>query len=889
MSDTTPMMSQYRSIKQTYQDAVLFFRLGDFYEMFDKDAREVSALLNLTLTKRNGLPMCGIPYHSSHLYIPRLLRHGKKIAICEQTSLPEKGKGIVDRKVVEIISPGTVTEEDYLEANRNNYIVSLARSGERIVLASIDISTGDFYVRGFEPEPGDEKVREEFIRLDPSEVIIQESLLEERAGLARVMNTGRKRMVDRYPDWSFDLSAAEATVRRIFGVSSLKGYGFDQRDPLLISCGVLLEYVEENSQSVLSHLRPPKILHSEAYVGLDEATQKNLELVYNLSDRTTSYTLLQVLDYTKTAMGGRNLRSWMLYPLRTVELLHARQRRVDFLHREQMLLSKLRSSLSGIRDLERLTSRVAMDKAHAKDLLAVGTTLETIREIADLLGEGDARVEELGELDPDVGDLDTALEAAEELQDFLQRAIHEEPSIYLSEGRLIREGYDAELDELRKLKHNSKQVLDDYLEEEKQASDIPNLKIRYNKIIGYFLEVTKANVPKVPDHFIRRQSLVGSERYTTERLGSLEEELNNATEKIIETEKRLFFEIREQVKQYTAALLSCARAVAVLDTLQCFAYAATVNGWSRPQVDEAARIAITEGRHPVVEAYEAPGNFVPNSVRLDDADTYFDLITGPNMSGKSTFLRQNALIVLLAQIGSFVPAQEAEIGVVDRIFCRVGASDNLARGESTFLVEMNETSYILNTATPHSLVIMDEVGRGTSTGDGISIAWAVVEYLLEAGIKTLFATHYHELTRIEKPGLHKLFLEVREEQGEIVFLKRVREGNAASSYGLHVAKLAGLPREVLRRAEDILHALGDREDSLAEIPPTKSRDGGRTQALGGSEGPVSESLQSSLFSEEEMLLSELAAVNIDETTPLEALNILSRLKQRAEAERKNSP
>ena len=881
MSDATPMMSQYRSIKQTHQDAILFFRLGDFYEMFDRDAREVSTLLNLTLTKRNGVPMCGIPYHSSHLYIPRLLRHGRKIAICEQTSSPEKGKGIVDREVVEIISPGTVTEEDYLEATRNNYIVSLARSGETIVLASIDISTGDFQIRGFPIEPHDQKVREEFIRLDPSEVIIQESLLEKRSGLARVMSTGRERMVDRYPDWSFDIPAAQGAMERIYGVTSLKGFGFREEDPLLVSCGVLLEYVEENSKSILSHLRKPTIVHSEEYVGLDEATQKNLELVYNLSDRTTSYTLLHVLDYTKTAMGGRTLRSWLLYPLRTVEPLHIRQRRVEFLLREQMLLSGLRNRLGGIRDLERLTSRVAMEKAHAKDLLAIGSTLEAIRDIAELLNDGEARLGSLGQLDSGLGDIDAALEAGADLMALLERAIHENPSIYLSEGRLIREGYDAQLDELRRLKANSKQVLDEYLEEEKRSSGIGNLKIRYNKIIGYFLEVTKSYADKVPEHFIRRQSLVGSERFTTERLGSLEEELNNATEKIIETEKRLFLEIRDQVKQYTSTLLTCARAVAILDTLQCFAYAATVHGWSRPEVDEESRITITEGRHPVVEAYEAPGNFVPNSVSLEEESTYFDLITGPNMSGKSTFLRQNALIVLLAQIGSFVPAQEARIGVVDRIFCRVGASDNLARGESTFLVEMNETAYILNTATSDSLVIMDEVGRGTSTGDGISIAWAVTEYLLETRIKTLFATHYHELTRIEKPGLHKLFLEVREEQGEIVFLKRVREGSAGSSYGLHVAKLAGLPKEVLRRAEEILHALGDRENALAEIPEHRGSDAGGTAASKSGE------LQSSLFSEEEMLMGELAGLNIDATTPLEALNFLARFKERAEAAQRN--
>ncbi|MFW5727113.1 MAG: DNA mismatch repair protein MutS [Spirochaetia bacterium] len=878
MADQTPMMQQYKRIKSQNSDAILFFRLGDFYEMFDRDAKEVSHLLNLTLTKRNGIPMCGIPYHAANSYIPRLLRAGKKIAICEQTTAPEKGKGIVEREVIEIVTPGTITEEEYLDQHKNNYLVSIGAHPHGIALCYIDISTGECAVRDFPFQLNDELLREELSRLDPTEVLLQESLLEQRDALARFFDGKSHIVLNRYPDWTFDASGSYEHLLRFFGVQNLKGFGFEANDAALSACGVLFEYIEENAKHAAAHIRSIRRIQSKTYVGIDEATQKNLELVANMSDRSRSYTLLEVIDHTRTAMGARTLRSRLLHPLRDLEPLEQRLHLVELFYKDQMTLSQLRSRLAGVRDIERLTSRIALEKAHAKDLLAICHSLEQVRELSGLLPP-EAALEELDEASFDYATID-------ELIALLENSIHEDPSIYLSEGRLIRDGYSRELDELRELKQNSTRVLEEYLASERQESGISNLKIKYNKIIGHFLEVTKSNLDRVPDHFIRRQSLVGSERYTTNRLNELEERLNNAAEQIVELEKELFLSLRSQVRTYIDQLLAVSKSVGALDCLQSLAYAATVHGWRKPNLNRSSAINIKAGRHPVVEYHDAPGSFIPNSIRLDSAGKSFALITGPNMSGKSTFLRQTALIVLLGQIGSFVPAEEADIGLVDRIFCRVGASDNLARGESTFLVEMNETAYILHSASEHSLVIMDEVGRGTSTHDGLSIAWAVSEYLLQQHAKTLFATHYHELTALESDAIINLFLEVKEDQGEIVFLKKVREGNAGHSYGLHVAKLAGLPESVLSRAAEILSSLGQRESSLPAVQMNRDADGA-TESGGASSQRRSDRpkrAQSSLFDPSEMLLAEIRQTDVNSTTPMDALKKIARWKSELEAE-----
>ena len=847
------MMRQYRRIKQENRDAILFFRLGDFYEMFEQDAREVSGILNITLTKRHNIPMCGIPYHAASAYIGRLLKAGKKIAVCEQTALPPKGKGIAEREVVEIITPGTVLEEDYLDNRRNNYLFSFGIYGSTACFAYLDLSTGDFKATSVKKERFHEYLSLELNRLDPKEVLLQESLYDEDQVLRQIIGDRKSMVINRIPDWHFDQTDAFQRLCRQFGTANLKGFGIDQDDPLVMTTAAVLEYVGETSKTLLDHIRSMERYTDETYVGLDTATQRNLELVRNLNDGSEQYTLLEVLDYSRTSLGARRIRSRLLHPLRNMEQINSRLDAVEALYRNQILLGSIRDELGGVLDLQRLATRVALQKAHAKDLLSIRNTLSSARRIPGLL-QGCGNKEALPALSPEQ---EMTLDRLTEL---LSESLHEDPSILLTEGRLIAPGYHKELDRLRNARRDRKRVLDEYLERERASSGIANLRIKYNKIIGYFFEITKSNLKAVPEHFIRRQSLVGSERFTTDELIHIETEVNSAAERAIELEREVFLELREKVRTSLDELYACAEYLAEMDALASFAYAATVHGFIRPQVGGSGGILIEEGRHPVVEKHLPPGDFIPNSLRLGGDDPPFALITGPNMAGKSTVLRQTALIVLMAQIGSFVPAARAEIGLVDRIFCRVGASDNLARGESTFLVEMNETANILRYMSNSSLVIMDEVGRGTSTNDGLSIAWAVSEYILEKKVNTLFATHYHELTSIENPGLRNLHMEVLEKEGEIIFLKRLKEGAAAGSYGIHVARLAGIPDQVIRRAAEILGGLDDGAQ-LTVLPP------------GAGE------IQHDLFGADDMVIQEIKNLKIDSTTPLEALNFLARLQK----------
>ncbi len=868
MDSATPMMRQYKRIKQKHRDAILFFRLGDFYEMFERDAKEASALLGLTLTSRNSVPMCGIPYHAAHPYIARLLRAGRKIAICEQLTLPTGGKGIADREVVEIITPGTVVDEDYLDEKTNNYLVAIARSKNAVSLSFVDLSTGEFAATSFPWDERADRLAKELGRLRPRELIVQESLFDEDPVVNRILKE-RDLLLNRYPDWSFDLKAGAEALKTQFGVANLRGFGLDENAAEIVSAAVILEYISDTAGGLLPHIRAIRRYTDDESVSLDESTQRNLELVGNLHDGSRRFTLIESLDFTRTAMGARLLRSWLLRPLRDTAAIEVRLERVDSLYRNQILLSSLRELIGGVLDLERLCARVALDRAHAKDLVAIRNSLACSYRISALLFETG---ELFGGLD------DESSHRVVEIEELLRRSIDEDPSILLTEGRLIKTGYNAELDEIRATRDNSKEILDEYLAEERQNTGIGSLKIRYNKIIGYFFEVTKANLQAVPSHFIRRQSLVGSERFTTDRLIELETSLNNATDRIVELERELFLEVRRQVKERLDTLLDLSRYLAMLDCVQSFAQAATVHGYTRPRVESSSRISISAGRHPVVENTIPAGDFVPNDCELDADAHSFALITGPNMAGKSTYLRQVALIVLMAQAGSFVPAHDVAIGVVDRIFCRVGAQDNLARGESTFLVEMNETANILRSATKASLIIMDEVGRGTGTNDGLAIAWAVSEHLLETlAAKTLFATHYHELTDIRHAKMRNLSMEVLEKKDEIVFLKRVKEGPSENSYGIHVARLAGLPEQVVKRAREILSA-------LLEIQ------GSRRPTLPGSEEPeterkTEEGHQSSLFAPHDLVCDEILSLDVDATTPIEALTHIERWKKQLRGER----
>jgi DNA mismatch repair protein MutS len=880
MSDATPMMQQYRAARDRAGDAVLLFRLGDFYEMFDQDARECAPLLDLTLTQRNGRPMCGVPYHAVSGYIARLLTAGRKVAVCEQTSLP--GRGLVSREVVEIVTPGTVLDEGLLDRASNNYLAAVARTGTRIGLAYADLSTGEMAATSFPADACAERLAKELHRLDPREIIVPESLLTDEAPLRRLLDERTGMLVNRLPDWSFDPGACRARLARQLGVANLKGYGLADDAAEIIAAGVLLDYLGENARRALDHLTTLAVYGERTFVGLDEATQRNLELLANLQDGSRRFTLLEVLDQTRTAPGARKLRRRLLTPLLDRAAIERRLDAVESLYRDQVTLARLRETLGGVRDLERLASRTAMERAGARDMLGVRASLAAALETEALF----ARV------GPDAGGEPAAALRANvpvmrELVELIGQAIDEEPSSILTEGGLIKRGFDAELDRLHGLKNDARGVLEAYLQEERAETGIASLKLRYNRIIGHFFEVTKSNLTLVPGHFIRRQSLVGGERYTTERLADLESAINDAAERIVEIERTLFLQVRDRVRARTAAILAVGEALSELDVSQSLAFAATAHAYIRPVLRDDRALRIRDGRHPVVEAHLAGGAFVPNSVELGDGGPDLVVLTGPNMAGKSTFLRQTALVALMAQVGSFVPAAEAELGLVDAIFCRVGATDNLARGESTFLVEMNETANILRSAGERSLVIMDEVGRGTGTRDGLAIAWAVCLTILErVRARTLFATHFHELTGLVHPRLANLSMDVLEREGEVIFLKRVRPGPSDNSYGLHVAKLAGLPDETLLWAGEVLARLvagaaparGAAAEPAAAEPADRAGADAATDPRARPASRPAPSTAPTLFPASELVLGEIRAVRLDRTTPLDALNRIARWK-----------
>jgi len=812
---TSPMLEQYRRIKKQHEDNILFFRLGDFYEMFAKDAVEVSALLNLTLTSRNGLPMCGVPYHAAKTYIARLLKHGKKIAICEQLTAPEKGVKVIERDVVEIITPGTTVDEDFLEKGNSNYLGCLAtaiarNNGMTLSFSYIDISTGEFFSTCFTKNAA-AALRQELERLQLKELLIQESLLNENEEIACAVFDRQSLVLNRWADWLFDQETAKSRLEKQFGLSNLKGFGLEETSAQIISAGALLDYLDTTSKSLLPHIRTIKIYDDNEFMGIDESSQRNLELICNQRDKEKRFSLLEVMDETRCSMGKRLLKRRILQPLRDIELINNRLNIVETLYRDQGRLSKLREILGKTPDLERLCSRLAMDKAHARDLISIKMAVSSFISVTEIFNDNNDLIFE--EADSIINNF-SGLAVITEL---LENSLMEEPSVLLNEGNLIKTGFNSDLDSLRAMKDNSRQILEEYLEEEKLQTGITSLKIRYNRLIGYFFEVTKTNLERVPKHFIRRQGIAGGERYSTDRLAALESEINGASDKIIDLEKKIFLDIRGEVKKELLSLSAAARRLAEIDTAQSLAKASSVRGWTRPVLNESGALEIIEGRHPVVEAHLNRGDYIPNNIILSTEENQisFAMITGPNMAGKSTYLRSAALIAIMAQAGSFVPAREARIGICDRIYCRVGASDNLALGESTFLVEMNETAFILNTATKKSLVIMDEVGRGTGTNDGLSIAWAVSEELLNRiGARTLFATHFHELSLLSHPRLANRSMEVLDRDDKIIFLRKLKEGPAEQSYGIHVAMLAGISKNVLFRAEEIMKLLNERDAKL---------------------------------------------------------------------------
>lgn len=856
----TPMMIQYRGIKEQYKNEVVFFRLGDFYEMFDDDAEEISKLLNLTLTHRASQKMCGIPYHAAKIYIARLLRLGKKIVICEQVGeIPKAGKGIAERKVVEIITPGTACEDEYLEGCRENYLAALSITKGRVGFAFIDVSTSTFKATSWSASKLSQYFSKELHRAGPRELLLPISL-KNNQNIQDAVNSIGNLSVSYYPDWDFSIDFSYKKLTSQFNTASLKAFGLENDSAEIAPAGFLLDYLEKTTNAKLSHISSIQVYEDNDFLVMDDSSIRNLEITQNMRDGTSSYTLFDCVNFTKTPMGGRLLRNWLLFPLINAKMIDERQIRIQKIVENRSLLEKLKTDLSSILDIERLASRIAMEKAHPKELQALRLSLEMWTKVKSYLIDFDYSF--------------VSSEDAQNICNLIGNSILENPSTSLTDGGIIKEGWSEELDHWRNIHNNFNAILSEYENEEREKTGISTLKIKYNNNAGYFIEVSKGKLSSVPSHFIMRRVLVNGDRYTTERLQKLEQDLNEASTKILELERDLYLEIRNSLKKYISYLHQISQEVANTDAICSYAQAAIQHKWVCPEITDDGIFEIKNGRHPVVEKHLPTGEFVPNDSFLssdDDEIPSFALITGPNMAGKSTYLRQNALIALLAQTGSFVPADSAKLGIVDRIFCRVGASDNLAKGESTFLVEMTETANILHAATNRSLVIMDEVGRGTSTEDGLAIAKAVSEYLLETvKCKTFFATHYHELSRLKHTSLKFLCMDVLEQNGRVVFLRKIKEGVTENSYGIHVAKLAGIPPEVIDRANkilcDIQAANGDKNVFEEKKIIQKEKENIETHSPG-------------LFSDEEIIISEILSVDLNNITPMNALQTISRWKK----------
>ena len=857
----TPMMVQYRGIKSKYQNEVVFFRLGDFYEMFDKDAVEVSRLLNLTLTHRAQQPMCGIPYHAAKFYIARLLRLGKKIVICEQVGeIPKGGKGITERKVVEIITPGTAVESEYLDGNKANYLAALSITRGKVGFAFIDVTTASFKATSWPASKMSENFGKELNRASPRELLLPLSL-KQNQDIQSVLASYTNIAVSYYPDWDFSPELSYKKLTGQFKTASLKAFGLDQDSPELVPAGFLLDYLEKTTNTNIPHVNSIRLYSDNEYLMMDDSSRRNLEITENMRDGTSQFSLFSCVNFTKTAMGSRLLRTWLLFPLTNISQIVNRQSCISTFFDNRTLLEKTKNDLSSILDVERLASRIAMEKAHAKDLQALRASLESWCRVKNYLNQYDFSF--------------VSSDNSEKIIEMIKNSILDDPATSLTDGGIIKEGWSEELDHWRAIHDNFNQVLSDYEAEERAKTGISTLKIKYTNASGYFIEVSRGKLSSVPPHFVMRRALVNGDRYTTEKLQQLEGDLNESYTKILELERDLFVEIRKSLQAYIPYLLQIADEIANTDVAASLAQAAIVHNWVKPEIEESTIFEIKDGRHPVVEMNLPTGEFVPNDSLLsadDEGLPSFALITGPNMAGKSTYLRQNALIALLAQTGSFVPASKARIGIVDRIFCRVGASDNLAKGESTFLVEMIETANILHAATKRSLVIMDEVGRGTSTEDGLAIARAVSECLLDTiKCKTFFATHYHELSRMEHPKLKMLCMDVLEQDGAVVFLRKVKEGVTENSYGIHVAQLAGLPQPVIDRAKQILTyiqtAASENPLVFEHIPEAKKEDEKPQYSTPG------------LFSDEEIIISEILSLDLDNMTPMNALQAISRWKK----------
>ena len=892
----TPMMQKYMETKEEYKDCILFYRLGDFYEMFFEDAKTCSQELDLTLTGKScGLeeraPMCGVPFHSADIYIDKLVGKGYKVAICEQVEDPKLAKGLVKREVIRVATPGTNLNTNTLDESRNNYLMCIVYTTNAYGVSYVDVTTGDYYLAEFESE---NQLLDEIGKVVPSEIICNDPFLVSGIDFADLQ--ARLGMVVSAIDaWYFDEDKCYDTLKHHFKVGSLNGLGLDGYSIGIIAAGAALEYLEETQKISLDHITKITPYVSDRYMLLDRATRRNLELCETMREKAKRGSLFWVLDKTKTAMGARMLRNAIEQPLLSKEEIDQRLDTIEALNQNAINREEIREYLGPIYDLERLISKISYRSANPRDLIAFRQSLSMLPPIKQVLNSF-----EEGTLLKQYGQ---EMDALEDLFALIDASIVEEPPLTVREGGMIKDGYNEEVDHLRRAKTDGKQWLADLLEKEKERTDIKNLKIKYNKVFGYYLEVTNSYKDLVPDDWTRKQTLANAERYTTPRLKELEDSIMGAEDRLCNLEYSIFCDVREKIYAQIGKVQTTAKIIAAVDMFASLALVAEQNNYVRPQITTDGKIDIREGRHPVVEKMIRNDMFVSNDTYLDDKKHKIAIITGPNMAGKSTYMRQTALLVLMAQIGSFVPAQSAQIGIVDRIFTRVGASDDLASGQSTFMIEMTEVANILRNATKNSLIILDEIGRGTSTFDGLSIAWAVVEYIANTkllGAKTLFATHYHELTELEGKleSVDNYCIAVKEQGEDIVFLRKIIKGGADKSYGIQVAKLAGVPENVLKRAREIVQQLSDHDIASKakdieveyEIPDydygIEQQSKRRVRKKTASEIESEKLGQLSLFDTSNTnikmddIILELHDINLSDTTPIEALNILYKMQEK---------
>ena len=873
--EETPMMQQYHGIKKDYPDSILFFRMGDFYEMFNEDAKIASKILQITLTSRNKnqsnpVLMCGIPHHSSNLYITKLLKAGKKVALCEQTEDPKLAKGLVKREVVRIITPGTVLDDNMLDPKSEQLIVSLFISKEEIGLAALDVSTGNFKVTQFNEENTGGSLGDELQKLDPKEILIPETLMAQPKPWLPSENV----FLHSWEDWTYTHSEALRNLLNHFKTQSLEGFGCETMNQAISAAGALIHYLHETQKSALEHINSITPFFVHDYMALDKTTVTSLELIQS-SEGTRKNSLLSLLDESCTPMGARRIRDWIIKPLVDKEKI---KRRLDIVSKFKSIplnRQETRDFLEKIFDLERLLGKITLSVCNARDLVSLKNSIETFPNLYKALEKYESS---------ELLDYLKHWDNLESLYDLIEKNIVDDPPLGLKEGNLFKSGCNEELDRLKDISRKGKSWIASLESEEKEKTGISVLKIGFNKIYGYYIEITKKHADRVPKDYIRKQSLVNAERFISPKLKEYEEEVTQAEEKIVELEQKLFEEIRCEISLAGTRIQKMAGIISEIDALVSFAEVAHRNNYCHPEILEDSSLKISNGRHALIEQIDPGNRFIPNDTCLDNHDQQIMVITGPNMAGKSTYLRQVALICLMAQLGSFVPAESVQMGITDRIFSRVGAQDHLLKGQSTFMVEMNETANILNNATPKSLIILDEIGRGTSTFDGISIAWSIVEYLhgteKEGGPKTLFATHYHELTDLSRvlSGVKNYNIQVKEWNDEIIFLRKILPGGVDKSYGIQVARLAGLPKQVLDRAHEILFNLEQSEFDEVGIPKISRTEKKDSQLSPGQLG---------LFPEpENPLIQKMSQIDPNEMSPKQALDTLFYLSKIMKENRK---